>query len=207
MMATLVAAALGIGAHRLATLSGNRGEPILIALFVFVEGTLYLILYTDDILDYLIYLCSMQFNLIIYMFHVGFEFGAAAIVTFLRFIPQMKARYDYGLLIFNLTFCLISVSGYRDDDVIRMGFERACTIIIGSSTAVAVCVFIRPVWIGVELHNQIAANMEKIANFLEGTSIYLAITYQSVHVTNTRNMYNKKSRTYIYTCKSCDLCI
>ncbi|KAK9939170.1 hypothetical protein M0R45_015877 [Rubus argutus] len=128
MMATIVAAALGIGAHRLATLSGNQGEPILIALFVFVE---------------------------------------AGIVTFLRFLPQMK-RYDFGLLIFNLTFCLISVSGYRDDDVIRMGFERACTIIIGSCTAVAVCVFIRPVWIGVELHIQIAANMEKLANFLEG---------------------------------------
>ncbi|KAK9910339.1 hypothetical protein M0R45_034305 [Rubus argutus] len=34
LMATLVAAALGIGAHRLATLAGNQGEPILIALFV-----------------------------------------------------------------------------------------------------------------------------------------------------------------------------
>ncbi|KAK9939164.1 hypothetical protein M0R45_015871 [Rubus argutus] len=32
LMATLVAAALGIGAHRLATLAGNQGEPILIAL-------------------------------------------------------------------------------------------------------------------------------------------------------------------------------
>jgi hypothetical protein len=104
-----------------------------------------------------------------YMFHVGFEFGAVAIVTFLRFIPQMKARYDYGLLIFNLTFCMISVSGYRDDKVLLMGFERVCTIIIGSCTAVAVCVFIRPVWIGVELHDQITANMEKLANFLEGT--------------------------------------
>ncbi|KAK9939162.1 hypothetical protein M0R45_015869 [Rubus argutus] len=49
-----------------------------------------------------------------------------------------------------------------------MGFERVCTIIIGSCAAVAVCVFIRPVWIGVELHDQITANMEKLANFLEG---------------------------------------
>ncbi|KAL6205224.1 hypothetical protein ACLB2K_022486 [Fragaria x ananassa] len=129
MLSTVVAAALGIGAHRLATLSGNEGEPILIALFVFVE---------------------------------------AAIVTFFRFIPQMKARYDYGLLIFNLTFCLVSVSGYRDEEVIRLGFERVITIIIGSITAVAVCLFIRPVWIGVELHNQIANNMDKLANFLQG---------------------------------------
>lgn len=42
MMATLVAVALGIAAHRLATLAGNQEEPILIALFVFVEGTLIL---------------------------------------------------------------------------------------------------------------------------------------------------------------------
>ncbi|KAJ6670478.1 ALUMINUM-ACTIVATED MALATE TRANSPORTER 10 [Salix viminalis] len=33
-----------------------------------------------------------------------------------RFFPRMKERYDYGLLIFILTFCLISVSGYRDDE-------------------------------------------------------------------------------------------
>lgn len=44
MMATLVAGALGIGAHRIATLSGHDGEPILIALFVFVEGT-YILTY------------------------------------------------------------------------------------------------------------------------------------------------------------------
>ncbi|XP_062017893.1 aluminum-activated malate transporter 2-like isoform X1 [Rosa rugosa] len=128
MMSTVVASALGIGAHRLATLTGNQGEPILIALFVFVE---------------------------------------AGIVTFFRFIPQMKARYDYGLLIFNVTFCLVSVSGYRDKEVIQMGFERVCTITIGGCIAVAVCVFIRPVWIGVELHNRISTNMEKLANFLE----------------------------------------
>ncbi|TQD73424.1 hypothetical protein C1H46_041045 [Malus baccata] len=38
MLATLTAGALGIGAHRLATLSGETGEPILVALFVFIIG-------------------------------------------------------------------------------------------------------------------------------------------------------------------------
>ncbi|CAB4313489.1 unnamed protein product [Prunus armeniaca] len=129
MLATLTAAALGVGAHRLATLSGETGEPILIALFVFI---------------------------------------IAGIVTFLRFIPQIKARYDYGMLIFLLTFCLISVSGYRDEEVIEMAFERLSTIVIGSCTSVIVCIFICPVWIGVDLHNQIATNIEKLGNFLEG---------------------------------------
>ncbi|KAJ6384884.1 hypothetical protein OIU77_028148 [Salix suchowensis] len=41
-----------------------------------------------------------------------FVFLIAGMVTFARFFPRMKKRYDYGLLIFILTFCLISVSGY-----------------------------------------------------------------------------------------------
>ncbi|KAE8705786.1 Aluminum-activated malate transporter 7 [Hibiscus syriacus] len=81
MLATLVAGGLGFGAHCLATLSGRKGEPILIATFVFI---------------------------------------IAAIMTFMRFFPKMKARYDYGLLIFILTFCLVSVSGYRNDQVLEM---------------------------------------------------------------------------------------
>ncbi|KAM1040744.1 hypothetical protein TB2_029564 [Malus domestica] len=129
MLATLTAGALGIGAHRLATLSGETGEPILVALFVFI---------------------------------------IAGIVTFLRFIPQIKARYDYGMLIFILTFCLISVSGYRDEEVIEMGFERLSSIVLGSCASVVVCTFICPVWIGVDLHNQIATNIEKLGIFLEG---------------------------------------
>lgn len=67
-LATFLAGALGFGAHRLATLSGEKGEPMLLGLFVFLLATM---------------------------------------VTFVRFFPRMKARYDYGLLIFILTFCLI----------------------------------------------------------------------------------------------------
>lgn len=38
MLATLLAGGLGLGAHRLATLSGETGEPVLIAVFVFIIG-------------------------------------------------------------------------------------------------------------------------------------------------------------------------
>ena len=37
-LATLLAGALGIGAHHLASLSGQIGEPILLASFVFLQG-------------------------------------------------------------------------------------------------------------------------------------------------------------------------
>lgn len=94
---------------------------------------------------------------------------AAASVTFIRFFPKMKARYDYGLLIFILTFCLISVSGYRDDEILEMAHQRLSTILIGGVTALSVCILICPVWAGDGLHNSVATNIEKLGNFLEGT--------------------------------------
>lgn len=95
-------------------------------------------------------------------------FFFAAVVTFMRFFPKLKARYDYGLLIFNLTFCLISVSGYRDDEVLDMAVTRLTTIVIGGTAAVLTCVVIFPVWAGTDLHNMVADNIEKLGTFLEG---------------------------------------
>lgn len=40
-LATFLAALLGFGAHRLASLSGEEGEPIILAIFVFLIGTSY----------------------------------------------------------------------------------------------------------------------------------------------------------------------
>ncbi|KAF9669098.1 hypothetical protein SADUNF_Sadunf14G0072500 [Salix dunnii] len=43
----------------------------------------------------------------------------ASSASFTRFIPSVKARFDYGATIFFiLTFTLVSVSGYREDKVI-----------------------------------------------------------------------------------------
>ncbi|POO01347.1 Aluminum-activated malate transporter [Trema orientale] len=126
--ATLSAGALSVGVHRLATLSGETGEAILLAFFVFLVGS---------------------------------------VVTFTRFYPALKARYDYGLLIFLLTFCMVTVSGYRDDDLFEIAHKRLSTVIIGSFTAVVICVCICPVWIGADLHKSVVNNMEKLGDFLE----------------------------------------
>ncbi|KAE8037591.1 hypothetical protein FH972_010169 [Carpinus fangiana] len=128
-LATLLAGALGVGAHHLANLSGHIGEPILLGFFVFLQ---------------------------------------AATSTFVRFFPKIKARYDYGLLIFILTFSLISVSGFRDDEILELAHKRLSTIIIGASACVIISILICPVWAGEDLHNLIALNMEKLANFLQG---------------------------------------
>ncbi|XWS28511.1 hypothetical protein CRYUN_Cryun25bG0075900 [Craigia yunnanensis] len=128
-LATFLAGTLGFGAHHLATLPGEKVQPILLGLFVFLLATA---------------------------------------VSFIRFFPRMKARYDYGLVIFILTFFLISVSGYRDEEVLEMAHKRVSTILIGGLTALFVCIFICPVWAGDDLHNLAANNIEKLANFLEG---------------------------------------
>ncbi|XP_019450467.1 PREDICTED: aluminum-activated malate transporter 2-like [Lupinus angustifolius] len=127
-LATLMAGTLGVGAHYLASLAGEKVEPILIGFFVFLQ---------------------------------------AAIVSFIRFIPKVKARYDYGFLIFILTFSLISVSGFRDDEVLEMAHKRLSTIFIGGSACVVISIFVCPVWAGEELHYSIALNLEKLSDFLQ----------------------------------------
>lgn len=41
-MATLLAGALGVGAHYLASATGKVAEPILLALFVFLQGYIFI---------------------------------------------------------------------------------------------------------------------------------------------------------------------
>ncbi|KAL0418357.1 UNVERIFIED_CONTAM: Aluminum-activated malate transporter 2 [Sesamum radiatum] len=128
-IATLLGGALGVAAHRLASLAGENAESIMLGLSVFC---------------------------------------ISALATFLRFFPKLKARYDYGLLIFILTFSLISVSGYRDDEVIEMAHKRLSTVMIGGAATALICIFICPIWAGEDLHNLTATNIEKLAIFLEG---------------------------------------
>ncbi|KAI3461250.1 hypothetical protein Pfo_017913 [Paulownia fortunei] len=128
-IATLSGAALGVGAHGVASFTGKKAESIILGLSVFL---------------------------------------ISAAATFVRFFPKLKARYDYGLLIFILTFSLISVSGYRDDEVLETAHRRLSTIMIGGSASVLICIFIRPNWAGEELHNLTAVNIEKLGIFLEG---------------------------------------
>ncbi|KAJ4823910.1 hypothetical protein Tsubulata_047819 [Turnera subulata] len=97
-----------------------------------------------------------------------FVFLQAAISTFMRFFPKIKARYDYGLLIFILTFSFVSVSGFRVDEIIELAHKRVLTILIGGAMCVIISIVVFPVWAGEELHNLIALNMEKLGNFLEG---------------------------------------
>ncbi|CAA6660505.1 unnamed protein product [Spirodela intermedia] len=121
---TLVAGALGLGAHYLADLSGPKGEPIILGLLVFI---------------------------------------LAAAATFSRFIPEIKARFDYGAMIFILTFSLVAISSYRVDELIALAHQRLATIAIGGVTCMFISIFLFPVWAGEDLHKLAANNLDKLA--------------------------------------------
>ncbi|KAL0379368.1 UNVERIFIED_CONTAM: Aluminum-activated malate transporter 10 [Sesamum angustifolium] len=82
-------------------------------------------------------------------------FLLAAAATFSRFIPSIKARFDYGAMIFILTFSLVSVSGYRVQKLFKLAHDRLSTIAIGTSICILISMLVCPVWAGTELHNLI----------------------------------------------------
>ncbi|XAR61215.1 hypothetical protein NMG60_11034855 [Bertholletia excelsa] len=94
-----------------------------------------------------------------------FLFGAAA--TYFRLVPSIKRRYDYGVLIFILTFNLVVVSGLRADEVINLARERLSTIGMGFAVCIFTSLLFFPQWAGDELHCSIASKFEKLACCIE----------------------------------------
>ncbi|RID75499.1 hypothetical protein BRARA_B02540 [Brassica rapa] len=72
--------------------------------------------------------------------------------TYSRFVPSFKSRFDYGAIIFILTFSLVSVGGYRVDKLFDMAQQRASTIAIGTSICIVITVFLCPIWAGSQLN-------------------------------------------------------
>ncbi|XP_024995117.1 aluminum-activated malate transporter 10-like [Cynara cardunculus var. scolymus] len=94
-------------------------------------------------------------------------FILASATTFSRFIPVVKARFDYGCTIFILTYSLVSVSGYRVEHLLSVAHERLSTIIIGTCLCIITSMLVFPVWAGMELHVLIPRNMDKLSKSLE----------------------------------------
>ncbi|KAI4386144.1 hypothetical protein MLD38_004103 [Melastoma candidum] len=133
ILATITAAALGIGAHLVARLSWRTTEPILLGIFIF---------------------------LIVFL------------ATFARFLPGIKGRsYDHRMMLFNVTFCLTTLSGHPEDGVIRVALNRTATIVLGCCIAMSVFTLVFPLWSGKELHELIAADMDALGKSLLGFGI------------------------------------
>ncbi|CAK9151058.1 unnamed protein product [Ilex paraguariensis] len=94
-----------------------------------------------------------------------FIFGAAA--TYCRLVPSIRRRYDYGAMIFILTFNLIVVSGVRANEFVKLARHRLSTIGMGFSVCIFTSLLIFPMWASDELHYSTAAKFEKLACCIE----------------------------------------
>ncbi|KAG6551286.1 hypothetical protein Mapa_007213 [Marchantia paleacea] len=95
-------------------------------------------------------------------------FFAGSICTFVRAIPQVKAKFDYGIVIFMLTFCMVLIMGYRIGDEVTTASDRLLTILIGALICLLVSLIVIPHWAGADLHTLISDNFDKLAEALTG---------------------------------------
>ncbi|XP_068651241.1 aluminum-activated malate transporter 12-like [Aristolochia californica] len=94
-------------------------------------------------------------------------FLIGATCTYLRFFPYIKKNYDYGVVIFLLTFNLITVSSYRVDNVLKIAHERIYTIAIGCGLCLIMSLLVFPNWSGEDLHNSMVSKLEDLATSIE----------------------------------------
>ncbi|CAA0819933.1 Aluminum-activated malate transporter 14 [Striga hermonthica] len=90
-----------------------------------------------------------------------FAIGAAA--TYIRFVPYIKKHYDYGVVIFLVTFNLITVSSYRVHNVLQIAHTRLYTVAIGCAVCLVMSLFMFPNWSGQHLHNSSVSKLEGLA--------------------------------------------
>nr|GEU34432.1 aluminum-activated malate transporter 12-like [Tanacetum cinerariifolium] len=94
-------------------------------------------------------------------------FFIGAMSTYLRFFPNVKKNYDYGVVIFLLTFNLITISSYRVDDVLKIARQRLYTMAIGSGVCILMSLFVFPIWSGEDLHTFSVSKIEGLAKSIE----------------------------------------
>lgn len=94
--------------------------------------------------------------------------------TYFRFVPRIKKRYDYGVVVFMLTFNLVVVSGARPGlKVWEIARERLLNILMGFIVAICVSLFVFPTWASDELHDSVVERFHHLANTIQGIVLYL----------------------------------
>ncbi|XP_050156259.1 aluminum-activated malate transporter 10-like [Malus sylvestris] len=74
---------------------------------------------------------------------------------------------------FILTFSLVSISGYRVEELFELAYHRLLTVGIGTFFCILISILFYPNWAGQQLHCLIYNNLEKLADSLDG--IYLKL--------------------------------
>ncbi|EPS64240.1 hypothetical protein M569_10542, partial [Genlisea aurea] len=119
-------------------------------------------------LAFLIQYISQQSSTImraIFIAATVFIIGTAA--TYARFFVFVKKNYDYGVVIFLLTFNLITVSSFRVDNVLKIAHQRAVTIGIGCGICLLMSLLVFPNWSGQDLHNSMVTKLQGLATSIQ----------------------------------------
>lgn len=88
-------------------------------------------------------------------------------------MPNIKKKYDYGALIFILTFNLVVVSGLRADQILDLARDRLATIVMGFAICIFISFLVFPIWASDELHHSLISRFEDLARTLAGTNTTL----------------------------------
>ncbi|GAB2248063.1 hypothetical protein Droror1_Dr00007945 [Drosera rotundifolia] len=130
---TVLGGGLGCLVVVLANAVGGVGTGIIIMTSVFLCGNKSAFMHSNNLV-----VCISSSNIDL----------SGAVATYTRLVPCIKRKYDYGAMIFILTFNLIVVSGVRTVSNVELACQRLSTIGIGFAIAVFTCTFITPVWAG-----------------------------------------------------------
>eukprot|EP00252_Welwitschia_mirabilis_P006174 TRINITY_DN16966_c0_g1_i1.p1 TRINITY_DN16966_c0_g1~~TRINITY_DN16966_c0_g1_i1.p1 ORF type:complete len:408 (+),score=61.52 TRINITY_DN16966_c0_g1_i1:44-1267(+) len=77
-------------------------------------------------------------------------------------MPRIKAKFDYGMVIFLLTFNMILMSSYRENNLPLMAYHRLATVLIGSVICLFVSWTVCPIWAGEDLHQHLVSNLQTL---------------------------------------------
>jgi len=83
-------------------------------------------------------------------------------------ITGVKKTFDYGVMIFILTFNWVVLSGLHCEKVIELARERLSTIGVGIGICFFTSLFISPVWAGEDLHYALASELDILAYCVKG---------------------------------------